>query len=233
MRQLMSLQSPSYPSRMAKRAAKKGDGPWGDAIQYWFREKNLRQSHVVEGTGMSPNKASRAANGLDVRMETLRQFAEFFGVPLESVLVSPQRRLGARRGTATARQGPIRCEAHDDTHAPTGDPPTGRPLVAGGRSTTRQVAATSPEIGHQSDRRLREDAQTQERQRRQTFGLTRAVITCDARLTHSLFGFQRSVNQHRPRPDCGPIFRPACSGLSRLPPSWDESTQTPSRRLKK
>ena len=77
MRQLMSLQSPSYPSRMAKRAAKKGDGPWGDAIQYWFREKNLRQSHVVEGTGMSPNKASRAANGLDVRMETLRQFAEF------------------------------------------------------------------------------------------------------------------------------------------------------------
>jgi transcriptional regulator with XRE-family HTH domain len=57
------------------------------------RKKNLRQSHVVEGTGMSPNKASRAANGLDVRMETLRQFAEFFGVPLESVLVSPERRL--------------------------------------------------------------------------------------------------------------------------------------------
>ncbi len=93
MRQLMSVPSPSYPSRMAKRAAKKGDGPWGDAIQYWFREKNLRQSHVVEGTGMSANKASRAANGLDVRMETLRQFAEFFGVPLESVLVSPERRL--------------------------------------------------------------------------------------------------------------------------------------------
>jgi transcriptional regulator with XRE-family HTH domain len=93
MSQLVSVPSPSYAPRMAKRAAKRGDGPWGDAIQYWFKEKNLRQSHVVEGTGMSPNKASRAANGLDVRMETLRQFAEFFGVPLESVLVSPERRL--------------------------------------------------------------------------------------------------------------------------------------------
>ena len=42
---------------------------------------------------MSKNKASRAARGLDVRMETLRQFAEFFDVALESILVSPLRRL--------------------------------------------------------------------------------------------------------------------------------------------
>lgn len=93
MSQLVSVPTASYAPRMAKRAARKGDGPWGDAIQYWFKEKNLRQAHVVEGTGMSANKASRAANGLDVRMETLRQFAEFFGVPLEFVLVSPERRL--------------------------------------------------------------------------------------------------------------------------------------------
>jgi transcriptional regulator with XRE-family HTH domain len=70
-----------------------GDGPWGEAIQYWFKEKSLRQAHVVEGTGMAPNKISRAANGLNVRMDTLRQIAEFLGVPFESVLVSPQRRL--------------------------------------------------------------------------------------------------------------------------------------------
>jgi transcriptional regulator with XRE-family HTH domain len=90
---LVQLSPPPYAQQMAKKGAKKGDGPWGEAIQYWFKEKHLRQAHVVEGTGMSPNKASRAANGLDVRMDTLRQFAEFFEVPIESVLVSPLRRL--------------------------------------------------------------------------------------------------------------------------------------------
>lgn len=93
MPQLVPSPARFYASPVAKTAARKGDGPWGEAIQYWFKDKHLRQSHVVEGTGMSPNKASRAANGLDVRMETLRQFAEFFEVPLESVLVSPERRL--------------------------------------------------------------------------------------------------------------------------------------------
>jgi len=80
---------------MAKAAAPQGDGPWGPAIRYWLKELNLRQTHIVEGTGMPGNTVSNAARGLDVHMDTLRRIAEFFQVPFESVLVSPERRLGA------------------------------------------------------------------------------------------------------------------------------------------
>jgi transcriptional regulator with XRE-family HTH domain len=93
MPQFASAAPAPYIQPVAKTAARMGDGPWGEAIQYWFKEKQLRQAHVVEGTGMAPNKVSRAANGLNVRMDTLRQIAEFLNVPFESVLVSPLRRL--------------------------------------------------------------------------------------------------------------------------------------------
>lgn len=93
MPQLVTLAPPAYAEPMAKKAAQQGDGPWGEAIRYWFKEKAIRQAHVVEGTGMPPNKVSRAFNGLNVRMDTLRQIAEFLDVPFESVLVSPLRRL--------------------------------------------------------------------------------------------------------------------------------------------
>jgi transcriptional regulator with XRE-family HTH domain len=93
MPQFASAAPAPYIDPVAKSAARVGDGPWGEAIQYWFKEKQLRQSHVVEGTGMAPNKVSRAANGLNVRMDTLRQIADFLNVPFESILVSPLRRL--------------------------------------------------------------------------------------------------------------------------------------------
>jgi len=93
MPQLVHSALPPYAQQMGKRAAKQGDGPWGKAIQYWFKELQLNPTLVAEGTGMSKGKAGRAARGIDVHMETLRQFAELFEVDLEWVLVSPEHRL--------------------------------------------------------------------------------------------------------------------------------------------
>lgn len=85
--------APYAPEMATKKAAKQGNGPWGKAIQYWFKELHLNPTLVAEGVGMPKNKAGRAARGIDVHMETLRQFAEFFQVDLEWVLVSPEHRL--------------------------------------------------------------------------------------------------------------------------------------------
>lgn len=90
---LVPSPSPPYIQPVAKKAAPQGNGPWGEAIQYWFKELHLRQAHVAEGTGLPPNTVSKAARGLDVHPATLRRIAEFFQVSFESVLVSPARRL--------------------------------------------------------------------------------------------------------------------------------------------
>jgi len=78
---------------MVKKAARRGDGPWAEAIEYLYKTQGRRQADVVEGTGLSPNVVSRASRGWDVRTDTLRKFAEFFQVPLEAVLIAPTQRL--------------------------------------------------------------------------------------------------------------------------------------------
>ena len=103
MAQLVTAAVPPYALPVPK-DKRTGDGPWGEAIQYWLKEKQLRQAHIVEATGMDPNKVSRAANGFTVRWDALKQIAEFLDVPFESVLVSPLRRLGPAEERRVADQ---------------------------------------------------------------------------------------------------------------------------------
>ena len=74
-------------------------GPWGDAIDYWLREKGLRQSDLVRLTGLQAKTVSKVARGHDTQTSVLRRIATAFGIAVDFVLVSPLRRgpNGARR----------------------------------------------------------------------------------------------------------------------------------------
>ncbi len=70
-----------------------GDGPWGDAIAYWLNVRKWRQADLVRAAAsLSKNTISIAANGFDVNTATLRAIAKALKVPIEDVLVSPERR---------------------------------------------------------------------------------------------------------------------------------------------
>lgn len=79
----------------------RGDGPWGEAIEYWLNVRRWRQADLMRATAgkgdLTKNTISRAANGQDVNTETLRIIATAFGVALEDVLVSPDRQSAKER----------------------------------------------------------------------------------------------------------------------------------------
>jgi hypothetical protein len=85
--------------------AEHGDGPWGEAIEYWLKVKRWKQADLRRAfeelpdlqRGGGKNTVSTAVRGLDVNTSTLRGIAKAFGVPLEEVLVSPDRRSAKER----------------------------------------------------------------------------------------------------------------------------------------
>jgi hypothetical protein len=88
-----------YPRVHMPKAAT-GDGPWGEAIEYWLNRKNWRQSDLLREihnlnahAKTSKNTISSAARGLDVSTRVLRVIAGALKAPLDSVLVSPERKL--------------------------------------------------------------------------------------------------------------------------------------------
>lgn len=85
-------QSTPYARRTMPQAPR-GDGPWGEAIQYWLRARNKRQADLASDTGVRANTISRAARGFDTTTRVLRKIADALDAPLDSVLVSPERKL--------------------------------------------------------------------------------------------------------------------------------------------
>src|SRR4029453_8408539 len=72
------------------------NGPWGEAIRYWLAVKKLRQADLARpiaqgGTGLRANTISRVTRGFDTTTRGLRRVAAAFDVPLDQVLLSPQR----------------------------------------------------------------------------------------------------------------------------------------------
>lgn len=71
-------------------AAKRGLGPWGAAIRYWFPRKNMNGADLMRATGLKKNTISRAVRGLPVNTTTLTKIAQAFKEPVELILVSPE-----------------------------------------------------------------------------------------------------------------------------------------------
>ncbi len=94
-----------YPRRHMPKP-EPGSGPWGEAINYWLRQRGNwsqadlvraiveRSQHLPKGEQKAGNKntVSAAALGRDVSTQTLRAVARGLDVPLEFVLVSPDRK---------------------------------------------------------------------------------------------------------------------------------------------
>src|SRR4051812_42018863 len=78
---------------------KSGSGPWGEAIRYWLKEKDMRQADLVRAVHVAnpqetitANTISNASRGLHCSTRTLEQIALALKVPLDEILVSPDRR---------------------------------------------------------------------------------------------------------------------------------------------
>jgi transcriptional regulator with XRE-family HTH domain len=72
------------------------NGPWGDAINYWLDDRGWNQTDLRKaigdgGAALSKNTIGNAARGFDVSTRVLRIIATALGVPVEAVLVSPNR----------------------------------------------------------------------------------------------------------------------------------------------
>jgi len=72
-------------------APERRTGPWGEAIQYWLRERRLRQADLVKGTKIEAKTISRMARGFHTQTRKLELIAQYLGVALERILVSPLR----------------------------------------------------------------------------------------------------------------------------------------------
>lgn len=73
--------------------AEMSDGPWGEAIRYWLNQRKMRQADLAGLTGIRANTISRATRGFHTTTRVLSKIAVAFRVPIDVVLVSPERKL--------------------------------------------------------------------------------------------------------------------------------------------
>jgi transcriptional regulator with XRE-family HTH domain len=83
--------------------AKRGTGPWGDAIQHWLNERKWRQADLAKATQIGTKTISQIVRGFHTQTRVLEEIARKLDVPLDRVLVSP-----LRRGSDEDRRGTIR-----------------------------------------------------------------------------------------------------------------------------
>lgn len=91
--------------------ARRENGPWGPAIEYWLKERRLSQAELLRGINearrdaanesspkkgkakkMGPNTISRIVRGFHTQTRLLALIAQHLEVPIEDVLVAPTRR---------------------------------------------------------------------------------------------------------------------------------------------
>jgi len=95
--------------------SKKGDGPWGEAIQYWLDVNKLTQADLLRllnddefvksyGKPMQAKTVSRIVRGFDTQTRLLRRIAAALQQPLDAVLVAPGRMLANEKRAQLARQ---------------------------------------------------------------------------------------------------------------------------------
>ncbi len=90
-----------YSSRQMPQP-KTGNGPWGDAIRYWLKKRDMIQADLwrviqEQGHKTTTNTISNACLGRDCNTNTLRIIATALNVPLDEILVSPDRQSESER----------------------------------------------------------------------------------------------------------------------------------------
>jgi len=101
------------PHRMPK--AKRGDGPWGEAISYWLEINNQTQADLIRllnapafiktyGKPVQAKTVSRIVRGFDTQTRVLRRIAAALGKPLDLILVAPGRMLANEKRVLLTRQ---------------------------------------------------------------------------------------------------------------------------------
>jgi transcriptional regulator with XRE-family HTH domain len=73
----------------------KAPGPWGEAIDYWLKQKGWRQADLVRASGIDPNTISSIVRGFNTTTRLLWAIAKALQVPIDEVLLSPTRRTGS------------------------------------------------------------------------------------------------------------------------------------------
>jgi len=68
------------------------DGPWGEAIVYWLNARRWRQADLARETGIEPKTISSVTRGFHTTTRILQRIAEALQIPLDAVLVSPDRK---------------------------------------------------------------------------------------------------------------------------------------------
>jgi transcriptional regulator with XRE-family HTH domain len=74
-------------------AVKHGTGPWGEAIRYWLPKKNMRQVDLARVANIEEKTISKITRGFHTTTRQLEKIARAFQVPIDDVLLSPDRRL--------------------------------------------------------------------------------------------------------------------------------------------
>jgi len=72
-----------------------GNGPWGEAVEYWLKEKKIRQADLARMTGIEAKIISKIARGFHTSTRSLERIAIALELPLYAVLVSPDRKSAA------------------------------------------------------------------------------------------------------------------------------------------
>lgn len=90
-----------YPRRHMPQP-KTGNGPWGEAIRYWLKQRDMQQADLMRAIRdlrhkTTSNTISNASRGLDCHTKTLRIIATALNVSVDEILVSPSRQSDTER----------------------------------------------------------------------------------------------------------------------------------------
>ena len=91
----MALQIEHFAQRQyahqRKTDVKQGHGPWGAAIRYWLAHLNMNQAALARQSGLEEKTISTMVRGFHTSTRKLEEVANALGVPLEQILVPPDR----------------------------------------------------------------------------------------------------------------------------------------------
>jgi len=148
-------------SRQHMAQPKSGNGPWGEAIRYWLKLRDMQQADLMRAIRelrhkTTSNTISNASRGLDCHTKTLRIIATALNVSLDEILVSPSRQSESERRKLMIQEITERVvRAMQQPVAPTSDEALAQLDLAIDREKAAEKAAETREKRKRKTRRKR------------------------------------------------------------------------------